>query len=298
MGLPRSPHRGPEAEPQGWVGAGPLSQTPLGTEAGGSPCPGLSLVMGPEGQQTDAPRTWDASPVLLVPAVKVWESLQGSYKKELAGQPPSTLLRGKPASVHSDGNKSPAPRPRPGGPACPCPRPRPTGHLWEGGQAPGRFLGALTSGRTRTGPRGQLWAGPWLARLPVSVHLPSGGPAHTQTSPASTTETPTRLPVWAGVGTRRWLPSRGMWVLSGTVSFGLRGVCQGLQPQGGGVALSRGTVSVGEVRRCKLLPRQLPVAHQGRWAEVSPPQLVSRPTRRPGSGHRAGPGPWLGIRSF
>lgn len=175
MGLPRSPHRGPEAEPQGWVGAGPLSQTPLGTEAGGSPCPGLSLVMGPEGQQTDAPRTWDASPVLLVPAVKVRESLQGSYKKELAGQPPSTLLRGKPASVHSDGNKSPAPRPRPGGPACPCPRPRPTGHLWEGGQAPGRFLGALTSGRTRTGPRGQLWAGPWLARLPVSVHLPSGG---------------------------------------------------------------------------------------------------------------------------
>lgn len=96
----------------GW-GPGPLSQTPPGTEAGGSPCPKFSLVTCPEGQQTDVPGTWDASPVLLVPVVKALGSLRGSCGKELAGQPSSTLLRGReePASVHSDGNESLTPRP-------------------------------------------------------------------------------------------------------------------------------------------------------------------------------------------
>ena len=70
----------------GW-GPSPLSQTPPGTEAGGSPCSRFSLVTCPEGQQTDVPGTWDASPVLLCLWSRPWgpcgapagRSWQGSH---------------------------------------------------------------------------------------------------------------------------------------------------------------------------------------------------------------------------
>lgn len=64
-------------------------------------------------------------------------------------------------------------------------------------------------------------------------------------------------------------------------------------PGTAGLAVSRGTMSVGEVQ-----PPKRPVAQQGRWAEVSPLLLVCRLARRPGSGRRAGLGPWLGTHSF
>ena len=236
----------------GW-GPGPLSQTPLGAEAGAAPVPGSPWScaqrvsrLTPSGLGT--PRRPPGT------CGQARGSLRGPCQKELEGQPPSTLLRGKPASVHGEGDKSPAPRPRPAGPACPCPRLRPAGHLWEGGQAPGRFLGARTSGRTQMGPRGQLWAGPWLAWLPCLCPSALWGAGSHSDQPRQHHGNPTRLPVWAGVGTRLWLLSRGLWVLSGAVSFGHRGVCQGLSPRAAGMALSRGTVSTAEVRRCKLLP--------------------------------------------
>ena len=169
------------------------------------------------------------------------------------------------------------------------------GHLWEGGQAPGRFLGALIPDRTRLGPRGQLGAGPWLAQLPgiclsalwgAGLHSDQLRQHHANPHPPSS----------LGRSGDATLPAIS-WVVGPLRDSQLRPqgrVCaKARSPRTAGLAVSRGTMSVGEVQAS-----QMPCCTPGVVGIGLPLQPVSRLARRPGSARRAGLGPWLGTRSF
>ena len=109
---PGPPHRGPEAELRGWVGARSSVSDPAGHRGWGQPL--FQVLPGhmSRGSADRCPRDLGRLAGPPVPVVKALGSLRGSCGKELAGQPSSTLLRGReePASVHSDRNESPTPR--------------------------------------------------------------------------------------------------------------------------------------------------------------------------------------------
>lgn len=224
-------------------GPGPLSQTPPGTEAGGSPCPRFSLVTCPEGQQTDVPGTWDASPVLLVPVVKALGSLRGSCGKELAGQPSSTLLRGReePASVHSDGNESR----RPGRAWWACvsvTQAAPHGAPLGGRPGPGPLPGSPDPGQDSTGASGTAWGGPLACSASMALSVcPLGGRLALRSSPPAPRKPPLTFQSGLEWGCDSSCHLTGCGSSQGQSATATGAcVCQGPQPQDGGTGCEHG----------------------------------------------------------
>lgn len=178
-----------------------------------------------------------------VPVVKALGSLRGFCGKELAGQPSSTLLRGReePASVHSDGNESR----RPGRAWWACvsvTQAAPHGAPLGGRPGTGPLPGSPDPGQDSTGASGTAWGGPLACSASMALSVcPLGGRLALRSSPPAPRKPPLTFQSGLEWGCDSSCHLTGCGSSQGQSAAATGAcVCQGPQPQDGRTGCEHG----------------------------------------------------------